>query len=207
MDISLEKIELVKDRTGVGYREAKEALEHCNGNVVDAIVYIEDTIDDSVKVRNTQVSDVAGKIRDLIRAGNVSKVLVRKDEDVILKIPVNIGIVGTIVFPWAALLGVIAAFGTKCTIEIVKQDGEVVDISSKAGELYNTAKAKGSVIVDEVKDKGGEVFQAAAEKGKQAFNAAVEKASGAAKNVQNDGPSAFDDLDLSDIDLDDEDDK
>ena len=27
MEITLEKIELVKDRTGVGYKEAKEALE------------------------------------------------------------------------------------------------------------------------------------------------------------------------------------
>ena len=29
MEITLEKIELVKDRTGVSYKEAKEALEAC----------------------------------------------------------------------------------------------------------------------------------------------------------------------------------
>ena len=44
MEITLEKIELVKDRTGVSYKEAKEALEAADGSVVDAIIAIEETI-------------------------------------------------------------------------------------------------------------------------------------------------------------------
>ena len=39
MEITLEKIELVKDRTGVSYREAKEALEEANGSVVEVLLY------------------------------------------------------------------------------------------------------------------------------------------------------------------------
>ena len=42
MEITLEKIELVKDRTGVSYKEAKEALEAADGSVVDAIISIEE---------------------------------------------------------------------------------------------------------------------------------------------------------------------
>ena len=34
MEITLEKIELVKDRTGVSYAEAKEALEGKTGTVI-----------------------------------------------------------------------------------------------------------------------------------------------------------------------------
>ena len=48
MEITLEKIELVRDRTGVSYKEAKEALEAANGSVVDAIVAIEETVDGGV---------------------------------------------------------------------------------------------------------------------------------------------------------------
>ena len=44
MEITLEKIELVKDRTGATYNEAKEALEQSNGSVVDAIIAIEENI-------------------------------------------------------------------------------------------------------------------------------------------------------------------
>ena len=42
MEITLEKIELVKDRTGVTYKEAKEALEQADGNVVEAIIRLVD---------------------------------------------------------------------------------------------------------------------------------------------------------------------
>ena len=45
MEITLEKIELVKDRTGVSYKEAKDALEAADGSVVDAIIAIEETVD------------------------------------------------------------------------------------------------------------------------------------------------------------------
>ena len=44
MEITLEKIELVKDRTGVSYKEATEALEAADGSVVDAIISIEENI-------------------------------------------------------------------------------------------------------------------------------------------------------------------
>ena len=51
MEITLEKIELVKDRTGVTYAEAKEALESADGSVVDAIIAIEETINSGQKRR------------------------------------------------------------------------------------------------------------------------------------------------------------
>ena len=46
MEITLEKIELVKDRTGVTYKEAKEALEQADGNVVEAIISLEEVFGD-----------------------------------------------------------------------------------------------------------------------------------------------------------------
>jgi hypothetical protein len=42
MEITLEKIELVKDRTGSTYAEAKAALEAAEGSVVDAIIALEE---------------------------------------------------------------------------------------------------------------------------------------------------------------------
>ena len=41
MDITLEKVDLVKERTGASYSEAKEALVISNGDVLDAIIYLE----------------------------------------------------------------------------------------------------------------------------------------------------------------------
>lgn len=37
----LEKVELVREKTGVSYQDAKEALEACNYDVLDAIIWLE----------------------------------------------------------------------------------------------------------------------------------------------------------------------
>ena len=132
MEITLEKIELVKDRTGVSYKEAKEALEAADGSVVDAIISIEESIDIKAKSKlGEQSAIIVEKIKSAIRKGNVSKIIVRKGDDVLLLTRkrqhhrFGLG-------PWAAVAGVIAIFGTKCTIELVKDNGEVVDISEIA---------------------------------------------------------------------------
>ena len=72
MEVTLEKIELVKDRTGVSYKEAKEALEACDGSVVDAIINIEENIDTlGSKSIGDHGSDVAGKVKELVNKGKI----------------------------------------------------------------------------------------------------------------------------------------
>ena len=175
MEITLEKIELVKDRTGVGYKEAKDALEKTDGSVVDAIILIEETIDDSTKETEKKNVQILDTIKEAVRKGNVSKIVIKKDGDIVMNLPVNIGIIGTLLFPWAAIGGCIAALGTKCSIELVKEDGGVVNVSDKASKTFETVKDKGSVIYDEVKDKSGNLFETAKDKGGDLFEAAKGK--------------------------------
>ncbi len=203
MEITLEKIELVKDRTGVSYKEAKEALEKTEGNVVDAIILIEDNIDQSASTSETRVSAAVDVIKDTIKKGNINKLLIKKDGEVLLNLPVNIGIVGTVLFPWAAVASIIAAFGTKCQIEIVKDSGEIIDVSSKANEAFEKAKSKGGVVFDEVKDKGLDAISIAKEKGKQAWDVAKEKAGAFKKTIDGDiiDSEDLENLDLSDVDF------
>ena len=41
------------------------------------------------------------------------------------------GILGIVFVPWVTLVSVIAALGTECTIELVKDNGEVVKSQSQ----------------------------------------------------------------------------
>ncbi len=171
MEITLEKIELVKDRTGVSYKEAKEALERADGSVVDAIIAIEETIDINSRSKlGEQGSAVVDKIKEAIRKGNVSKVIIKKGDEVLLNLPVNIGLIGTLVFPWAVVAGTIAAFGTKCTIELLKDDGQIINLSEKASETIETVVEKGSSIADEMKEKGADVINNVKDKAAEAMN-------------------------------------
>ena len=52
----LEKVELVREKTGVSYQEAKEALEATNYDVLDAIIWLEDTGRADTKTASYQTS-------------------------------------------------------------------------------------------------------------------------------------------------------
>ena len=169
MEITLEKIELVKDRTGVSYKEAKDALEAAEGSVVDAIIAIEETVDEKpAKKVNEAANETVDKIKEVVKKGNISKITIKKDDEILLNLPLNAGIVGALVAPWGVIAGVIAAFGFKCQIELLKDDGTIVDITQRAEDLGKEVKEKSAVVVDDVVAKGTEAYNnikdAAAEK-------------------------------------------
>lgn len=186
MEITLEKIELVKDRTGVSYKEAKEALEAADGSVVDAIIAIEETVNISTGSKAGEfANETVEKVKELVKKGNITKISVTKDDETIVNIPVNIGLIGTIVAPWGILAAAIAAFGFKCKIELTKDDGTVVDVSRKAENLANDVKEKGSVVVDEVVAKGTAVYDGVMEKAPEMVNDIREKGTDAYNSVVN----------------------
>ncbi len=197
MDITVEMIDQVKDRTGVSYKEAKEALERTGGNVVDAIIDIEESLGESVKQSEAKDGKkIIEKLKELVKKGNVSKILIKKDGEVVMNLPVNAGIIAGFVAPWASLFAIIAAFGFKCEIEVVKDDGSILDVSEMANETIGTAVEKGSVFANELKEKGMEVYETVKEKGGEAYEQVKEKA--AARKEQFD----FDEDDVDEDDTD-----
>ncbi len=126
MDITLESIDMVIERTGVSYAEAREALIAANGSVVDALVYLE-------QKKSSKTDDLLEKVKAVVKEGNVNKIRVKKDNKVLLTVPVNVGIVGGLVglaaAPWWGILAAAAAaYGFDVKFEIVKEDGSVTDI-------------------------------------------------------------------------------
>ena len=175
MEITLEKIELVKDRTGVSYREAKEALEATEGNVVDAIIKIEDEINARVGARiSDNGAKVVEKIKEYIKKGNVTKISVKKEDEVVLNIPVTVGVVGTVLAPWLTVIGSIVALGMKCDILLVKDDGSVIDLSGKMNETFDDIKEKGGEAASTVRSKVADTVGAVRDRKDKAVDGAEE---------------------------------
>lgn len=194
MEITLEKIELVKDRTGVTYKEAKEALEAAEGNVVDAIIAIEETIDQKPAAKlGEQKEALIAKMKEAVKKGNISKILVTRDGDTLVNIPLTVGVLGTVVAPWGMIAGIVAVFGFKCKIEFVKDDGSVIDITEKAEDLYEDAKEKGSDIYGDIKEKAPGVYEDIKEKSGIAFAKAKDAAMEAKDKLKKD--KGYDDED------------
>jgi hypothetical protein len=68
-------------------------------------------------------SNLVDRVRELLHEGNVTRVIV-KDEagKTLLEIPATVGVVGVVVAPWLAALGVIAALVTNCKIVVERRE-------------------------------------------------------------------------------------
>ena len=121
MNITLESIDAVRERSGASYEEAREALEVSGGSVVDALVYLE-------QKKSQKTTDLLEKVKAVVKEGNVNKIRVKRDEKVLLSVPVNVGIAGGLVglaaAPWWGILAAAAAaYGLDVKFEILKNDG------------------------------------------------------------------------------------
>lgn len=158
-DISLEKIDIIRERTGVTYTEAKEALEVCNGNVVDALIYIEEKDKNKYNIKEeiyTSKEEFIKWLKDIIKKGNVNRIIIKKDTKVVTDIPVNAGIAAGIValyVPFLAIIGVLTAVFTKLTIEIVKSDGSVEVVNKIIKNKAQDVKEKVDDFTAEMKEK------------------------------------------------------
>ena len=150
MDINLEKIDTIRERTGASYKKAKEVLEKADGDVLDAIILleeeeeaeVEEQIVDSKWTKNMGMAgnEIIEKLKRVIEKGNVTKVILKKDDEVLLNIPVTAGALGVILAPIASLLGISAALATRTKIEIVRNDGKVMDLNEMAEERVGEFK-------------------------------------------------------------------
>lgn len=155
-EITLEKIDIIRERTGVTYTEAKEALDANEGNVVDALIYIEKNSENGKEHLYASKDEFVAWIKDLIKKGNVTRIKIRKDEKVLVDIPVNAGIaMGAVMLALPAMLAVVfvTAVVTKVTVEITKEDGTVEVVNKIIKDSFCKVKDK----VSEVKDKVTEV--------------------------------------------------
>jgi hypothetical protein len=68
-------------------------------------------------------SNLVDRVRELLHEGNVTRVIV-KDEGgkTLLEIPATVGVVGVVLAPWLAALGVIAALVANCLIVVERRE-------------------------------------------------------------------------------------
>ncbi|MGQ9679441.1 MAG: DUF4342 domain-containing protein [Candidatus Bathyarchaeia archaeon] len=67
--------------------------------------------------------DLVGKVKNLIHEGNVRRIVVKNEAgESLLEIPVTVGVIGFLLAPYLAALGVIAALVTKLTIVVERRE-------------------------------------------------------------------------------------
>ena len=79
---------------------------------------------------NEKTNDILERLKQLVHEGNIRRVLVKRNDEVIVNVPLTAGVVGGVLALHAPLLLVataVATFGFGCTVELIKDDGEVIE--------------------------------------------------------------------------------
>lgn len=132
----LEKIDIIRERVGVSYREASEALKEAGEDLIEALIIAEEKLTRGWPDRLFNKSgDLFDKAKTYIRKGNKTKIKLKKDNRTIAEFPATIGAFGLVAALASAELAVIAGIGTaaavanKVTVEVEKPDGETKVVS------------------------------------------------------------------------------
>ena len=159
MEIKLEDVDKVIERTGVSYKEAKEALEISDGDILDAIIYVEEKLKNNKlekEEKGQTIEEFKLWLKELINKGNIARIKIKKDEQVLVDVPVNAGIAATVIgviIPPLLAFGVIAAVATKVTIEITKTDGSIEVVNKYVSKAADGVVNKASNMAEEIKNK------------------------------------------------------
>lgn len=173
MNITLEKIDNLRERANVSYAEAKEALEANEGNMIDAIIYLENedkTVYDRAKREQTRnrekermnhrkekyrnnADDFADSFKKLLKSLNDTRVVMYNNDRVVFDISMTITILtAAFLFPFAVGVFVIGLLmGNR--FKVIRKD--------KKGDVLNTVLEKAAkmsqTVANNLKEKVNEV--------------------------------------------------
>jgi hypothetical protein len=138
MSNTLNQIDELRKRASVSYTDAKEALESCNGDMLEALVYLE-------KNKKTQSSKLGffDKIGALIKKGNHTRWIMHKQDKTIFNISVNIAILITfITLPFVEFiaLGLLVALFTGHRFKLESSQCDITGINRTLDKVCDAAE-------------------------------------------------------------------
>jgi NACalpha-BTF3-like transcription factor len=159
----LQKIDEIVNRTNVSYEKAKNALDEANGDVLEAVIILQNSNksfnSNDAKQKGEQILE---EIKKILKKGNATKLIIKKNNETVVNLPITAGLLGAFIAPFLTAAGVTAALLTQCSVEIIQSDGNVIDVNQKVEDSINVVKS----TVDDVKEK----VQDGAEDIKDTFN-------------------------------------
>lgn len=134
----LTKVEMIRERTGLSYAEAAALLDEAEGDVLGALILHEQRGQGTGAAQweafEAKGHELAAKVKELVRRGNVTKVRIIRDGKILAEIPVTAGVVGAVIAPHLALLGSAACLLGRCTVEIERDDAPPTVVHFDDGE-------------------------------------------------------------------------
>lgn len=158
MPVDLEQIERLKEKAHISYGEAKEVLEKHNGDVLEALIDLEGQR--KVKTCKMGHSECRGAVKNLfhglgrlVKKGNEIKFIIKKEENKIIDIPLNLVIVVTVIVTPLTVVGVLLALFTGHKIRLTKPNGGDMEINKAFDKISTAVNSVSSQVAEAVNKK------------------------------------------------------
>ena len=123
--ITLEQIDLIMQRANVSYSEAKESLEQCGGDTVEALLLLEKA--EKIKTQSTastntnhaNASEAREQFKGFLAKLHATNFILRKDDQVYIDVPLTIAIIALVFCCYVSITALVIAliFGIKVEIK------------------------------------------------------------------------------------------
>lgn len=169
--ITIEKIDLVKSRIPQAtYLEVKKALTQSSGDVLEAIIILEEEMKDcgvskkakkamdNVMAKDCDFKEIGEQLKELLKRSNVIRIIIEKNNKIIINLPLTIGVLGAAWSPLCALIGLSTAIITKYKIKIQnEEDGTFVDLGELSEEKLELIKKMMMSTAKDVKEAAKDI--------------------------------------------------
>lgn len=140
MNSELEKIDILRARLGVSYKEAREALEAAGGDVVEALIKLEEKGRNIGERFQARGQEMVGQVKALVEKGRDYRVKVKQGDRTVLEFPASVGALGVLGALVSSEIAVLGALGTvtamakKYTLEFERPGGQEENLACETGE-------------------------------------------------------------------------
>ena len=151
MAITLEQIDIIRKRANVNYKEAKEALEKFDGNMVEALAYLEE----QEKIRPEKTISNSSFFKDIkafVAKLNNINFIISKDGKTVLNISSLLALIlGILTLP-VSLAIILLLVITHHKIRLERNNGEECGINDKIDKISKDFTNATDKIVNEFKE-------------------------------------------------------
>nr|WP_300092695.1 DUF4342 domain-containing protein [Sedimentibacter sp.] len=137
---NLQKIDEILKRTNTDYSTAKQALDDAGGDVLEAIILIENMSKSKSGSGQNKGEQLMNQLKDILSKGNATRLTIKKNNEVIINVPITAGLIGAFIAPFLSAAGITAALLTQCSVEITQADGNVIDLGQKVDQGVDAVK-------------------------------------------------------------------
>ena len=93
MEITLQQIHLIMQRANVSYSEAKAALEQANGDILEALLLLEQSHESVNKASQIDFTLIKTKFITFINKLNTTSFIMQKKEHIYIDVPLSVALI------------------------------------------------------------------------------------------------------------------